>query len=255
MTDSVAQRVVAIIQARMGSTRLPRKTLVDIAGKPLLGHVIDRVCACQRVDDLIVATTNLPEDQDIVCLAEQYQVMTYRGSVDDVLDRFYQAAIQSSAEVIVRVTADDPFKDPRVIDKMITYFLEHPGLDYVSNTIEPTYPEGLDVEVFSFEALERAWQETQRPSDREHVTPYIWRNPQKFRLANLKHSVDLSHLRWTLDYKADLNFARAVYQRLYHGEVFFMGDILALLEQEPELAELNRGIERNVGYLESLRAD
>ncbi|MEW6715910.1 MAG: glycosyltransferase family protein [Chloroflexota bacterium] len=247
--------VVAIIQARMGSTRLPGKTLVDIVGKPLLGHVIERVQACQTIEDIVVATTTAVEDQPILDLAGQYGVMHYTGSEEDVLDRFYQAAINTSAEVIVRITADDPFKDPQVIDHIVSYFLHHPELDYASNTVEPTYPEGLDVEVFSFKALETAWQEAQRLSDREHVTPYIWRNPQTFCIANIKHHTDLSHLRWTLDYEEDLHFTRAVYEHLYGGKVFLMEDILILLQKEPQLAGINKGIERNIGYQKSLVED
>lgn len=248
-------RIVAIIQARVGATRLPGKTLADIAGKPLLAHVIQRVRASRTVSEIVVATTTAPEDRAVLDLAVQYGVKVYAGSRDDVLDRFYQAAKLVSAEVIVRITADDPFKDPQVLDKIAQYFIDHPELDYASNTIEPTYPEGLDIEVFSFAALETAWREARLPSEREHVTPYIWKNPDKFKVANIKHDEDLSHLRWTIDYKEDLCFAREVYARLYHGQVFLMEDILALLRAEPELCEINRGIARNVGYLQSLVQD
>ena len=247
--------VVAIIQARMGSTRLPGKTLADISGKPLLAHVIERVKAARTIQDIIIATTNQPIDQRILTTATQCGVKGYAGSVNDVLDRYYQAARLVSADIIVRVTADDPFKDPQVIDKVVRYFLDHPNLDYASNTIEPSYPEGLDVEVFLFAALQRAWREAKLPSDREHVTPYIWKNPKKFKLANVKHHEDLSHLRWTIDYEEDLRFAREVYARLYHEQVFLMEDILALLRQEPELTQINRGIQRNEGYLRTLKRE
>lgn len=126
---------------------------------------------------------------------------------------------------------------------------------YVSNTIEPTFPEGIDIEVFSLAGLERAWREARLPSEREHVTPYIWKQPAKFKVANVRHSVDLSHLRWTVDYEEDLVFARAVYARLYRGEVFLMEDILGLLRSQPDLATINQGIERNAGYVASLRKD
>ena len=138
-----------------------------------------------------------------------------------IRDRFYQAAREFNAEIIVRITPDDPFKDPEVVDKVLSYYLSRQGdLDYVSNTIKPTYPEGLDVEAFSFRVLEQAWQEAKRPSEREHVTPYIWDHTELFRLANVENDKDLSHLRWTLDTEADLRFARKVYDRLYRGRVF-----------------------------------
>ena len=248
-------RVVAIIQARMGATRLPGKTLVDIAGKPLLAHVIERTKASRTADEIVVATTTDPEDRAILQMATQYGLRAYAGSADDVLDRFYQAAKQAAADIIVRITADDPFKDPEVLDKIVEYLLDHPGLDYVSNTIEPTYPEGLDIEVFSFSALERAWREARLASEREHVTPYIWKHPDRFKIANVRHDTDLSRLRWTLDYEEDLHFVREVYARLYNGGIFLMKDILALLQAKPHLTKINQGIKRNVGYIASLQKD
>jgi spore coat polysaccharide biosynthesis protein SpsF len=250
-----SKKVVAIIQARMGSTRLPGKTLADIAGKSLLGHVIERVKNSHTVDDIVVATTVESDDQAVLSLATEYGVKTYAGNSDDVLDRYYQAARKAEANLIVRVTADDPFKDPEVLDKIVHHLLTHPGLDYASNTLEPTYPEGLDIEVFTFEALERAWSQACLPSEREHVTPYIWKNGDKFKSANVKHHTDLSHLRWTLDYEEDLRFTREVYARLYGESIFLMQDILDVLQAEPDLVKINQGIERNTGYLNSLKQE
>lgn len=244
---------IAIMQARMGSTRLPGKVLVPIAGKPLLEHIIDRVKRSQAIDKIVVATTVKKQDKPIIAIAQKCNVDSFIGSEKDVLDRFCQAAKKYRAGTIVRTTADNPFVDPEVIDKVVGYYLKHKkSVDYVSNTIKPTYPEGLDVEVFSSGALEKAWREAKRPSEREHVTPYIWNHPERFRLANIENDEDLSHLRWTLDTEADLRFAREIYARLYHGQVFLMKDILALLRAEPELAQINQGIARNAGYLESL---
>jgi spore coat polysaccharide biosynthesis protein SpsF len=249
------KRIVAIIQARMGSSRLPGKTLADIAGKPLLAHVIERVRACRLVQQIVVATTTEPVDEAIISLSRQWGAKAYTGSAEDVLDRYYRAAKAADAGVIARITADDPFKDPDVIDEIIERLIDEPGLDYASNTIEPTYPEGLDVEAFTFEALSRAWEEATLPSDREHVTPYIWRQPDKFRAASIRRSPDLSGLRWTIDYKQDLEFTREVYARLYRGRVFRTEEILTLLETEPELAQINQGIIRNGGYLASLEKE
>ncbi len=247
--------IVAIIQARMGATRLPGKTLADIDGKPLLAQVIHRVRAARRVEQIVIATTADPRDRAILELALQHGLPAYAGSVHDVLDRFYYAARQAHADIVVRITADDPFKDPQIIDRVVEYLLAHPEFDYVCNTLEPTFPEGLDVEAFSGPALARAWQEAELASEREHVTPYIWNHPDKFLTANLRHEPDLSHLRWTIDYEADLAFAREVYRRLGHRGLFLMEDILALLEAEPELARINQGVPRNEGYLKSLARD
>ena len=248
MTRRTSHRVVGIVQARMRSMRLPRKVLAVIAGKTLLARVLERVSACTTLNDIVVATTTLPEDAEVVVAAERWGVRAYTGAVDDVLDRFYQAAVAEAADVIVRVTADDPFKDPVVTDRIVWYLLDHPELDYVSNTIQPTYPEGLDVEAFRFAALARAWREARLVSEREHVTPYIWKHPNVFRLANVAHEADLSQLRWTIDYEEDLEFARAVYARLGSERIFTMDEILTLLRREPQLRKLARAELRNASY-------
>jgi perosamine synthetase len=248
-------RVVAIIQARMGSRRLPGKSLADIAGQPLLGHVIDRVRASRYVTRVVVATTADPADRAIAELAARKGVDTYSGSADDVLDRYYQAARQAGAELVVRITADDPFKDPAIIDRVIARLVEDPSLDYASNCIEPTFAEGLDVECFTFGALEAAWRGAALPSERQHVTPYLWKHPGRFRAASVTQNQDHSALRWTIDYPEDLQFAREVYSRLYRGKIFGADEILALLEREPRLRDINAGRQRNAGYLASLQSD
>ncbi len=253
---SVKDNIVAIIQARMGSTRLPGKVLIDIQGKPLLAHVIYRIKEARSINRIAIATTDSGKDKAIIDFAQSQGIPYFIGSEKDVLDRFYQAAKEYGAETIIRITPDDPFKDPEVIDKVVDYYLSHKDeVDYVSNTIKPTYPEGLDVEVFSFNALEKAWQEAKKPSEREHVTPYIWNHPELFRLANIENSEDLSYLRWTLDNEADLKFTQEVYSRLYHGQVFLMKDILALLRAEPGLVSINQETARNTGYLKSLEQE
>lgn len=254
-TDKKSE-VVAIIQARMASTRLPGKVLLDIQGKPLLEHVIDRVGAAKLIDSTVIATSSNERDEAIIQFAKSRGIAYYVGSEDDVLDRFYQTAKRFNVNIIVRITPDDPFKDPEVIDKVVSYYLSDiDSLDYVSNTIEPTYPEGLDVEVFSFQALEKAWREASKPSERGHVTPYMWNHPKFFRLANIENDENLSHLRWTIDAEEDLRFAREVYARLYRGQVFLMKDILALLRAEPGLTKINQGITRNEGYVRSLERE
>jgi spore coat polysaccharide biosynthesis protein SpsF len=248
------RRVCGIIQVRMGSSRLPGKSLADIAGRPLLLHVTDRALAAKTVDQVVIATTTDSSDDQIADLAAANEIPLYRGSTDDVLDRYYQAAIRYDANIIVRLTADDPFKDPDVTD-LITETLLTGNLDYASNTIEPTFPEGIDVEAFTIEALTAAWRDATLKSDREHVTPFIWRQPERFRLKNVRYRRDLSKLRWTVDYPQDLDMARRVYARLYHGQVFGMEEILALFGQDPSLAAINSGIQRNAGYAKSLSED
>lgn len=248
-------RIVAIVQARMGSTRLPGKTLANIVGKPMLAHVVERLRGARLLQGIVIATTAKGADDAIVKLAEKLMAYVFRGSEDDVLDRYYQAFRKHPADVVVRVSSDCPLADPHVVDRVVSHYLRG-NYDYVSNVLKRTYPDGLDVEVFSFKALEKAWQEAKWTSEREHVTSYIWNNPDKFRLANVENEVDLSHFRWTVDGKEDLEFVRQVYKHLYkERQIFYMEDILELLREHPNLKQINQGIATNEGYAKSLKAD
>ena len=247
--------IAAIIQARIGSTRLPGKVLSDIEGKPLIWHIIERLKKAKKINKIILATTERKEDKKLISIAKGSAIDFYAGNEKDVLDRFYQAAKENRVNVIVRITSDDPFKDPKIIDKFLGYFLKNKP-DYLSNTIKPTYPEGLDIEIFTLKTAEKAWREAKKISEREHVTPYIWKNPQKFKIKNLTYKKDFSNLRWRIDYPEDLEFAREIYKRIYSKKkIFLMGDILKLLGKEPALEKINQGIKRNAGYLKSLRED
>jgi spore coat polysaccharide biosynthesis protein SpsF (cytidylyltransferase family) len=248
--------IAAIVQARMGSTRLPGKTLMKVAGRPLLAHLVERARRIRGLTTVIIATTDQPADTAIVDFAKKQGLDYYRGSENDVLDRFYRTAKRFGVSVIVRVTPDCPLFDPGVAQRVLRTFIDARGAyDYVSNTQPPTYPDGLDTEVFSFDALERAWQEAKRESEREHVTPYIWNESNSFRRYNVEHEGEnLSDHRWTVDEPADLEFVREVYARLGDGP-FGLDEVLSLLSREPELREINRGILRNEGYAKSLRAD
>ena len=242
-------RVIGIIQARMGSTRLPGKTLIDICGKPLLEHVLDRIQKSTKIDKIVIATTDNIEDKPIVDFSARRGISCFCGSEEDVLDRYYQCAKLYKGDIIVRITADDPFKDPEVADLIIEEILQDDKLDYVSNTIRLTYPEGLDIEVFRFRALEKAWQEATSVLDREHVTPYIWLHPNLFKLKNIEYKKNLSHMRWTLDTPDDLVMTKAVYKELYKkGGLFLMKDVLDLMEKHPEIEELNANVERFSGH-------
>jgi len=246
MNKSVSKKrkkfIVGIVQARMGSTRLPGKTFKNIQGKPILEHIIDRIRRAKLIDKIVIATTFKEKDRVIAKFAKSHGIPCYLGSEEDVLDRVYHAAEKFDARIIVRITADDPFKDPDIIDKIVSRYLEmSDDIDYVSNTVRPTYPLGLDVEVFSFESLRKAWAEANKPLEREHVTPYIWGHPKIFRLANVENDDDLSHLRWTLDTEDDLRFTREIYDCLYKkGRVFLMKEILDLLKDKPQLTNVNR---------------
>lgn len=246
-------KTIVILQARMGSTRLPNKVMADLAGEPLLARVIQRAQAISGVDQVVVATTTAERDRPLLDLARRYGADALAGSEDDVLDRYTQTARAFGAQVIVRVTGDCPLLDPQVSGRVLARFCQG-DVDYASNTLTPTFPDGLDTEVFSRAALERAWREAQLTSEREHVTPYIWKNPDKFRLANVTNDVNLFGWRWTVDEPADLEFVRAVYSH-FETPQFGMQDILNLLREHPELSDINAGFARNEGYEKSLRAD
>ncbi len=249
--------VAAIIQARMGSTRLPGKVLMDINGKPLVQRVIDRVKYATLVDKIILATTLDRSDNKLADLGKAMNVDLFRGSRDDVLDRYYQVANTFGVDVIARITADCPLIDPSIIDQAITTFLDG-DYDYVSTAYpDASFPDGLDVCIFSICTLEKAWKEALMPSEREHVTPYIWKNPRIFRTKNIKHTEDLSAMRWTVDEESDLEFVREVYHSLDDntGSMFYMSEILDLINKHPEILKINQGIERNKGYHISLKED
>lgn len=247
--------VLAILQARMGSSRLPGKMLLPIFdSKGPLELMLARLSAAKRLDGLLVATTTDASDDPLAALCQRLNTPCYRGSVNDVLDRFYQTALTlGPPATVVRLTGDCPLHDPAVVDLVVANF-QNSGCDYCSNTNPPTYPDGLDAEVFSFHALETAWREARLPSEREHVTPFIRNHPERFTASNVAHATDLSHLRWTLDEQRDLALIRAIYQQM--GRLHFtMQETVALLQQMPELTMLNVGIQRNEGYLKSLQAD
>jgi len=246
--------LAAIIQARLGSSRLPGKALADVAGKPMLERLVERVRASRHVEEIVIATTEKPQDEALVEFARKQELKVMRGSETDVLDRFYQAAKTFGVKTIVRVTPDCPLMDPEIIDQVVELFRSG-EFDYASNTMGKRFPDGMDVEVFSFEALERAHRETEVASDREHVTPYI-KASGKFRIAALEASEDLSNLKWSVDHEVDLAFARAVYARLgSNGHHFGMEDILALVRKSPELAALNQSSISEEGYFKSFLDD
>ena len=244
-----------ILQARMGSTRLPGKTLKTICDKSILEHVIERLKHSKTVDEIIVATTTSNSDDNIETVCIENGVKCFRGSENDVLSRYYHAAKENDVELVIRITADCPLIDPTIIDKLVNVYRKN-GYDYISNVHPPTYPDGLDVEVFSFSALEEAFNEANLLSEREHVTPYIWKNKNKFKMKNIINDVDLSEYRWTVDREEDFLFIQKIYEHLYKKcNVFSTDDVLNLLNNHPKWLDINKNEVRNEGYLKSLKND
>lgn len=232
-----------IIQARMGSTRLPGKVLKSVCGKPLLYYSIARSSLSKYADIVIVATTNSEEDDQIVDWCKKNGIAFFRGSEEDVLDRYYQAAKKFNLNTVIRITSDCPFVDPRIID-MLILILQNQGLDYVSNRINKrTWPHGLDAEAMTFEALEKVWRHATSQDEREHVTPYIMRHPELFKTLEVPYiKEDLSHIRLTVDYAEDLEFSTILMEEMMkkQGIEFSWKNIVKTLKCKPELSDINK---------------
>ncbi len=240
-------KLVAIIQARMGSTRLPGKVSLDLAGEPMLARCVNRTSRAQTPDEVVVATTVQSADDAIVDLCTERGWPCFRGSEDDVLDRYYRAAIAHHADVVVRITSDCPLIEPGVVDRVVQEFLDlQPGIDYACNVLpRRTFPRGLDIEVMRFDVLERAWREDPNPAWREHVTTYIQGNPNLFHIHGITNEVDYSHMRWTVDTPEDLAFVRCIYDHFGHDR-FSWREVLVVLEGHPEWLGINRHVKQKV---------
>jgi spore coat polysaccharide biosynthesis protein SpsF (cytidylyltransferase family) len=254
--------IAAIVQARLGSSRLPNKILKPILGRPMIWHIINRICQSKFLEKIIVAIPISDATSELEHFLQKNKSLYFFGNEQDVLDRYYKCAKEFNVDIIVRITADDPFKDPEIVDKAISLFLEKaPMVDYVANcsydgSIKATYPEGLDVEVFSISCLEKMWKSAKKKSEREHVTPFLFSNKTEFSIAGFENNEDLSHLRWTVDYDIDYRFVTQVYNYLYHKKnIFLMNDILELLNRNPSLGEMNTDIIRHEGYYRSLESE
>jgi len=245
-------KVIVIIQARMGSTRLPDKVLMDINGKPMLWHVIDRVKRCENIEQIVVATTEQEEDKAIIELAKSCGVATFSGSENDVLDRYYKAAKKFNADIIVRITADCPLIDPLIINDVVNHLKKNINkLEYVCTS--PSFPDGVDTEAFTFYALEKTWKEAKMKYEREHVSIYMRENSKKFNVAHIDYNKDMSYVCLSVDRLEDLTVVKEIYKYLYKkGRIFFLKDILDLLEEKPELLKINKHSIRNEGLLRSL---
>lgn len=238
-------RAVVVVQARAGSTRLPRKVLAPVAGAPVLLRQIERLRAARTPAEVLVATTTLPDDDEVASLCREGDVPCYRGHPTDLLDRHLRAGLAHRADVVVKVPSDCPFIDPAVVDLVIGRYVADPARwDYVGNLHPATWPDGEDVEVVPVDVLAAAWSEARKPHEREHTTPFVWDQPERFACCNVAwpagRDLSMTH-RWTLDYPEDLALTRAVYDRLWSpSRHFTVDDVLALLDREPALGEINR---------------
>lgn len=239
-------KVICIMQARVGSTRLPEKVLKKIEGKTVLEHDVNRLKLSTMLDDIVIATTLKKEDEKIVCEAKRLGVKYFRGSEKDVLSRYYFAAKEINAEVIVRVTSDCPCLDFNILDEMIKLFKSKNGkIDYLNNTMERSFPRGYDIEIFTFEALENAFNNASKEYEREHVTPYLYDINNNFKVFSYKYKKDYSMYRVTLDTREDFEVIKSIYEELFKEKEYFGIDkVIEFLECNPHIATINNKIEQ-----------
>ena len=248
------EKVTCIIQARTRSERLPNKVLKEIENLPMICHIINRVKKAKNIDQIILATPNTDTDKILLDIAKKFKIIGFAGDEKDVLDRFYNAAITYAANPIVRITGDCPLVDPILLDKMVEFYQAN-DYDYMSNTIERTFPDGLDIEIFSSEVLKISNKEAKWLSEREHVTPYILKNQNDFRIYNYKNKQNLSNLRWCVDEEDDLIMIRKIFQEMRPNQFFSTDDALKIILKRPDISKINSGIMTNEGYEKSLKND
>jgi spore coat polysaccharide biosynthesis protein SpsF (cytidylyltransferase family) len=246
-------KIVCIIQARMGSTRLPGKVLMNINGKPMIEYVLNQVKESKLINEIVVATTTKPDDKAIYDKVRELGYGAFQGDEDDVLERYYMAAREFNADVIVRITSDCPLIDPEVIDLVIQKYIDNP-CDYCSNVQPPTFPDGLDVEVMPFKAIETAYNEATLKSHREHVTFFLWKNPDRFKMENVENKEDYSELRITVDEKEDFVLVEQIFSKISKRPIH-LRDLVELFKNEPDLLKTNDQFERNEGHKKALEED
>ncbi len=254
-------KILIVIQARTASTRLPDKILLPICEKELLVRMVERVKASDFGENVVVATTINEKDNEIINICQREKFKYFRGDENDLLDRHFHAALHYDADIIVKIPSDCPLIDTKIINRVINYFLDNYNkFDFVSNLHPQSYPDGNDVEVMRFDVLETAWRKSKIPFQREHTTPYIWDNPDKFRIGNVKWETGLNYSmthRFTIDYLEDYEFIKAVYDELYNkNKLFGLNDILNLLNNKPEIYEINKkyaGVNWYRSYINDLR--
>lgn len=239
-------RVEIYVQARIGSTRLPGKVLKPVLGKPLLFYLTERLARVKQADSFVILTSTKNEDDCIVAFCEKQGIPYFRGPEEDVLARYHQAAIARRPDAIVRITADCPLIDPASVDEVIAvYKNEFPQWDYVSNSLQRTFPRGLDTEIFSFEALDKAAHHATNQNEREHVTVYLYRHPELFHIKNVASPINLSQHRWTVDTVEDFQLIQLLLEELYpNNPHFHLQDVLKVLQRHPEWQKINAHIEQ-----------
>lgn len=245
-------KIGAIIQARTGSTRFPNKVFATLSNRPLIWHVFNRIKYSKLLSSFILATTQSVNDDSLVTWALQNEISFFRGSENDVLSRYYFAAKEFKLDIVVRITADDPFKDPDIVDLAIKTLIEN-NLNFVSNNNPATFPEGYDIEVFDIKSLEYAFYNSTDPFEREHVTQFFHKNPNLFKMKNIVNSEDFSNLRWTIDTENDYNMAKNIYENLYcEGKIFMYPDVMNYLSKHPEVILINSAEKRSAMYINNL---
>jgi spore coat polysaccharide biosynthesis protein SpsF len=251
---NLKKKSTVIIQARTGSNRLPNKVLSKIGTKTMVEQVIQRVKKIKNIEQVILVTTLKNTDKILLEIAKKNEILSFAGSANNVLKRYYDCSKKFNCDPIIRITADCPLLDPLIATKMLKLYQEK-KYDYVSNVLPPTFPDGLDVEIFSFKALEKCMINAKLNSEKEHVTAYIHNNKKKFKISNFSNKLNLSNYRWTVDHSNDLKFVQNIYELLKPKEIFSMQNILKIISQNPNLVKYNSKIDRNEGYDISLKYD
>ena len=252
--------ILCLVQARLESKRLPNKVLLPLKKETVIWHLLNRIKYSKKISKLVVIIPKNQTNEKLANYLIKKSFNVYRGREKNVLDRSYKASKKYKAKVIVRITADDPLKDPKIIDMAINKFIKA-KVDYLSNcsydgSIRATYPEGIDVEVFSYKCLEKIWKNAKKQSEKEHVTPYIFTNKSKFLIKGFYSRINYSKYRWTLDYYKDYIFIKKIYEKLYKNEsIFYMKDIINFLEKFPKIININNKYVRYEGYKKSLLED
>ena len=240
--------IVAILQARLSSNRLPQKVLMDLNGKPMLHHIVTRLRMCKEIDQIVVATSTDRSDDALAKWCRENQIDCFRGSLNNVLNRYFECAKKYSADTIIRITCDDPLKDSPLISRMIQEFAaQRPSL--LTNNNPPSFPEGLDIEIFDFKSIEQANSNAETEFEKEHVTQHFYKNQNRFKILNLENDRNLSGLRFTVDTQSDLDFAREVYKSLDKGDsIFWLDEILEFLKSNPKINQINSNVKRSHMY-------
>lgn len=242
--NNQSNNIVAIIQARLGSTRLPRKIFLPLSNIPILSHVYSRISNSKLINQIVIATTDLSGDDLIEKFCEENNINFYRGSSDDVLSRYYFAAKKFNADIILRITSDCPLIDPKIVDAIIIKLLNN-NFDYASNVLKRTFPRGYDAEVFTFQTLENAFKLAKENYEREHVTPFIYNHPELFTLFNYENEIDYSNYRLTIDTKEDYELLQIIFDSLYsQNNIFNLQDVIEFLQKNPKLVQINQHIEQ-----------